>query len=271
MGSVVVVGVGYCEDQLTLKAAELLKSGADIILHTERCGVADYLRKNSIAYTSLDGLYDVHEDFDEHAEAAANAVNKAAEINDVVYCVMDVRDLSARILAENGARIVPGPAAEGALMAWTSQPTQYYAAADWEEIYPDADMNTVVREIDSRELACEVKLRLMETYPDETECMVMSSQGICRTELHMLDRMSGYDHRFCVLVKAEKDVYSLNSLPMRKLVETARTCDAVYAECPPEEIAAILAKAAGAIAYAEDRGEFTLADMMIDARDELDV
>ncbi len=269
MGSVTVVGVGFEKDQLTLRAAEMLKSGARIILHTERCGVAEYLKENGIEYTSLDELYEQYEDFDEHAEAACDAVEAASEGCDVVYCVMDVRDLSACMLAENGAEVIPGPSAEGMLMTFASGGTQLYSASDWENIYPDGELNTIVREIDTRELSCEVKLKLMETYPDDADCIIMCAGGMKSISLHELDRQNGYDHRFSVLVKAESDAEKLNSLTMRKLVEAARANDGVYKEADFAEISDAVMKAAGAIAYAEDRGEFNLADIMLDARDEL--
>ena len=125
MGKITVVGLGFTKGQLTLEAAELLKSGAKVILHTERCGAAEYMSENGVEYVSLDNLYEEYEDFDEHAEAAADAVNEAAVDADVIYGVMDIRDKSAALLAEEGARLVPGPAAEGANMAIAADGTQF--------------------------------------------------------------------------------------------------------------------------------------------------
>ena len=71
MGKIVVVGVGYEPNQLTLEAVSLLKSGARILLHTSRCGCAEWLRGEGIAFESLDALYESCEDFDDHARAAA--------------------------------------------------------------------------------------------------------------------------------------------------------------------------------------------------------
>lgn len=271
MGKITVVGVGFEKKHLTFEAADILGSGDEIILHTERCGVAEYLNEKNISFTSLDSLYEQYEDFDEHAEAAAEAVENAAEEADVVYCVMDVRDLSAGILAERGAAVIPGPSTEGALLAYASGATQFYSASDWENMYPDGEMNTLVREIDSKELSCEVKLRLMETYPDEAECIVCWANGVKKIKLHELDRQTEYDHRFSMLVKAETDSEMLNSISFRMLVDAARASDNVYKEKSAEETAGMLAEAAGAIAYAADRGEYTLAEIMLDAKDEVNV
>lgn len=268
MGSVTVIGVGFRREQLTLGAVEVLKGGAQVILHTERCGAAGFLDENGIGYTSLDRLYDEYEDFDEHAQAAADAVSAAAATGDVAYCVMDVRDMSAGILAKRGARIIPGPASEDALMAFASGAAQLYAAADWETMHPDADRCAIVREIDSRELACEVKLRLMEAYPDDAEAVTVSGDGdIRRIKLFDLDRQQGYDHRFSVMVSSEADIERRNDISFRSLVELARRSDEAYMEGNADELAKNLARIAGAVAYAEDRGEFGAADIMLDARD----
>ncbi|MBQ4088341.1 MAG: hypothetical protein IJC56_00480 [Clostridia bacterium] len=267
MGNITVIGVGFSREQLTLGAADLLKKSLQVILHTERCGVTEFLNENNIEYRSLDYLYEEYEDFDEHADAAAEAVNAAAENGDVLYCVMDIRDKSAALLAEEGAKIIPGPVSEGALMAFAAEATQLYAASDWEDMHPDAGLCTIVREIDTKELACEVKLRLMEAYPDDADVIIESAGEIRKISLYDLDRTGGYDHRFSALIMAEKDAGRLNDISMRRLVEAARANDDVYKEGDAAELADSVARIAGAIAYAEDRGEYTTADIMIDARD----
>lgn len=268
MGSVTVIGVGFRREQLTLGAVAALNSGAQVILHTARCGAAGFLEENGIDYVSLDRLYEEYEDFDEHAHAAADAVVEAANSGNVIYCVMDVRDTSAGILAERGARIIAGPPAEDALMAFISDGVQLYAAADWENMRPDAGKSAIVREIDSRELACEVKLRLMEAYPDDAAAITLAGDGdIKRIKLYDLDRQQGYDHRFSVMVSAETDIARRNDVSFRALVETARRSEAAYREGNADELAKSMARIAGAAAYAEDRGEFGAADVMLDARD----
>lgn len=268
MGDITVIGVGFRRDQLTLGAVEALKSVPQVILHTARCGAAEFLDECGINYSSLDRLYEEYEDFDEHAQAAADAVTAAAHAGDVAYCVMDVRDASAAILAERGARIVAGPPAEDSLMAFAPGGAQLYTAAEWENMYPDADVPAIVREIASRELACEVKLRLMEAYPSDASVATVSGEGdIRRIKLYDLDRQQGYDHRFSALVFAETDVSRRNDASFRALVSLARRSDSAYREGDEDELAKSMARIAGAAAYAEDRGEFSAADVMLGARD----
>lgn len=266
MGKIRVVGLGFTKKQLTLGALEALQSGARVILHTGRCGAAEYLNRAGISYETLDSLYETAEDFDEHAQAAAEAVRKAALVTDVVYGVMDARDLSAYLLAREGAEVLPGPAEEGALTALTQGPVQTYSASDWEQMRPDAAYASIVREIDSREMACEVKLKLMETYPDDAPAALMTGDGtIVKIPLFQADRQTGYDHRCCLLVLPEPDAGRRNALRLEDLSEAARQSDAYYQEAEFDRAAEDLARAAGALAYGLDRGLWQTGELTLRA------
>ena len=211
MGRITVVGVGQGEGQLTEGVIAALRSEAAVILHTERCLCAAWLRAEGIAYEALDPLYESEEDFDRHAVAAAARVAEAAQAGDVVYAVMDVRDRSvAALLAETPARVIPGPPVEEALFARAVGPTLLLEASDWESFRLQAAQNALVREIDDRGLAGEVKLKLMECYPEDARVYVRQPDGsIARTELYNLDRLKRYDHRTSVFVPACAELTAL--------------------------------------------------------------
>ena len=180
MGRITVIGTGFEEKQLTLEAVELLQSGAKVLLHTGRCGCAEWLARRGIPFETLDELYEQCEDFDEHARLAAEAVCRAAESGDVVYGVFDVRDLSVSALLglRSDASVVPGPPTEGVLMAYAGDSVQLLEASDWENYVLSPARSALVRELDSRELAAEVKLKLMEVYPEESETLVWIGGGL---------------------------------------------------------------------------------------------
>ena len=264
MGKITVIGTGFDEQQLTLGAIRALESGESIILHTSRASVADYLTARGAAWSSLDRLYDECEDFDEHAQAAADCVTAAAREADVVYCVFDVRDRSAQILARRGAAVIPGPPAEGVLMAMAEGETRLFSAAEWENMFPDAACATIVREIDSRELAAEVKLRLAQAYADDADALFLSAGGVDAIRLYELDRLSGYDHRCSALVFPECDPRRKNACTLRDLMNLTRT-GAYYSPGDFDEMCKTAARLAGQGAYAEDHGDFSLSDVITDA------
>lgn len=221
MGKITVIGHGYEIGQLTLEAADVFRSGARVILHTGRCGCAEWLENNGIAFETLDALYDDCEDFDEHVQAAAEAIASAAAEGDVVYGVFDVRDRSVSEIAkvQKDVRIIAGPPVEGALFAYAQGAVQMLEASDWENYRLSSARAALVRELDNRELASEVKLKLSECYPDESEVYVCTPGGIARTALYNLDRMKNYDHRTCVLVPGEADLQKLERYDFERFQE----------------------------------------------------
>ena len=106
--------------------------------------------------------------------------------------------------------MIPGPPAEGPLLALAMGETRCVEASDWEDFHLTARENCLVRELDGRELAGEVKLRLMEVYPEESPVWVLNAG--CTPEqvpLYALDRGEHFDHRTCVLVPAQRDIMKL--------------------------------------------------------------
>ena len=226
MGKITIVGTGWTEGQLTLQAAEIMTGEARIILHTDQCGCALWLASKGIPYDSLDDLYDASTDFDEHTRAAARAVLEAAEKKDVVYGVFDVRDRTVhRILEEAGDRvqIIAGPPAEGPLLALCTGQTRTLAAAEWEDCQLSAHEDCLIRELDSRELAAEIKLRLMEIYPEEEQIWLLNSLAEpVPLALYELDRAEHYDHRTSALIPAQRTLTSLERYDFEHLTQIMR-------------------------------------------------
>ncbi len=223
---ITIIGTGWAAGQLTLEAAEALRSGGRILLHTARCGCAAWLDEQGLDWASLDALYDACEDFDEHARAAAAAVLEAAEGGDVTYCVADVRDRTVPPILEaagDRVRVIAGPPAEGPLLALLTGETRSVEASDWESFHLTAREHCLIRELESRQLACEVKLRLMEVYPEQTDVWLMNGgQPPVKLPLYALDRAERYDHMTCALVRAERSVTALERYDFEHLNEIMR-------------------------------------------------
>ena len=223
MGRITVIGTGWSAGQLTLDAIDALTGGGRILLHTDRCGCAAWLRERHLEFASLDALYEECEDFDEHASAAARAVLDAAAREDVVYAVADVRDRSVSALCAaclEGVRVIAGPPVEGSLMALVTGEMRCVEASDWEAFHLSAHENCLVRELDGRELAGEVKLKLMEVYPEESEIwMLQGDADPVRLPLYTMDRGDRFDHRTCVLVPAQQDIMKQERYDFSHLME----------------------------------------------------
>ena len=224
MGTITIVGTGWSWGQLTLDAVDALNSGKRIVLHTDRCGCAEWLSERGIPFESLDDLYERCEDFDEHADAAAEAVREAARKGDVIYAVADVRDMSAVRLASSGdVKVIAGPPSEGALLALAKGEACCVSASDWEKFHLSARENCFVRELDGQALAGEVKLKLMEVYPEESEIWLLRGDSVPeKLPLYELDRVDELDHRASALIPAHPDIHTLERYDYDHLVEIIR-------------------------------------------------
>ena len=226
MNGITVIGVGWDRGQLTLDAIDVMKASDVVVLHTDRCGCAQWLKDAGIAFESLDALYDEFDDFDVHADAAAETVIEAASRGSVAYAVSDIRDRSVSALfgkLGGKLRVLPGPPVDGALLALAQGETRVMAASDWEDFHLAARDNTLIREIDTRELAAEIKLRLMEVYPEESDIWLLQGNNApVSIPLYTLDRADAFDHRTCVLVPAQQSITELERYDFEHLNEIIR-------------------------------------------------
>ncbi len=215
LNRITIVGVGLHKDQLTLGATEALRAAPEIVLRTGRCGAAGWLTEQGIAFETLDHLYEQADDFDTLSAAIAQEVARLAEDAPVCYCVHELRDQSVRLLMqahEKSIDLVPGVAIDAPLGALLEGPCACLATADIEAYQPEAACAALVREIDSRCAAGELKLRLMERYPDELPITLLTPDGRRkRIALHELDqqRDACYDHRTAAYIPAVRDVTRL--------------------------------------------------------------
>lgn len=225
MFTIDIVGIGLTEDTLTRGAMRLLSGDAKIVLHTGRVGASDWLRANGTAFSTLDALYEQADDFDEHAQAAAEEILDIAQTEPVVYCVIDLRDESvAQLLqqAPEAVKLHPGVSVDGELGAFCTDGTYSVCASDCENFQLRADQAALVREIDSAQLASEVKLKLMDVYPDESPVWLLSGGSLQRMELMDLDRVDGYDHRCCALVMPCKKITDQQRFSFEDLVRIVK-------------------------------------------------
>ena len=224
MGKITVVGTGYEPGQLTKSACTALMSGDSVILRTGHSDIAKWLKNENIDYNTLDIIYEQCDDFDSLIEASVKSIISEASDKDIVYGVFDVRDVTVGEIMRivGNVEVIPGPPVEGELFALASGDTQLVAASDWNECRLTSSHNTIFREIDTRELAAEVKLKLMEHYPEDCEAYMFKGGLVKKIPLYELDRQPEYDHTTAVMVQAVKDVCQLQRFDYGDLLNIVR-------------------------------------------------
>lgn len=257
-----LLGAGWREDDLTLRAVRTLKDAHRVVLQTDRLGCARWLSEQGIPFETLDPFYEQAEDFDEFIELSSAFLLACLEEGPLTYAASELSDqVACRLVASVPARLVAGVQTGGELTAFSGSDLRIVSAIDYEAFVPQASVSTLVRELDSPMYACEMKLRLMNCYPEEHEILVLKGDGrVERAPLCDLDRLPGYDHQTCALIPAVNDLTRLERYDFDCLLRIVRRLRA-FDGCPwdreqtHESLRACLIEEAYEAADAIDRGE----------------
>ncbi|MDI9521227.1 MAG: nucleoside triphosphate pyrophosphohydrolase [Bacillota bacterium] len=200
--TVVPLGPGS-PDLLTLGAFNHLKKAAQIILRTQKHRAVKFLSEEGLVFESLDSLYESSEDFDTFALAAVERLLNAAEKGAVAYAVTDpAQDATVRLLRDrvpDHVRVLPGVSLSASFVqaAMPAMPVLVSSAVDLPAV--NAQQALCVVELDSRVLAGEVKLKLLDRFGDQAELDFFppgetAARKSVRIPLSELDRQKKYDH-----------------------------------------------------------------------------
>ena len=233
MFTLTVMGLGPGDPSLlTLRAAQLLKSGAKVLLRTDRHGIRQWLEEEGVSYESMDELYEICGSFDELDEKIAQRIQNELETGDVIYAVPnagDAGDTTVLALAARGIPyvFVPGIAQDTVLLGETAAAgisvrqdrLQRCAATAMESFEPDVWNLLLVTELENPILAGEVKIALLEYYRDDHPVFLFANGRIQNIVLSQLDMQEGLDHTACVLIPPVEDLRELSRYGFRDVKE----------------------------------------------------
>ncbi len=216
MGTLTIVGLGPGEPRyLTREAWEVLESCGEVWLRTERhptvAGLPPHLTRHS-----FDHLYETAEDFAQvYAAIVEEVLRLARRPEGVVYAVPGhplVGEAAVeRLLARAADEGLPVRVVEGlsfveptltALRLDALAGLQIYDALELAAQYHpwlNPDLPALVGQVYSRPLAAEVKLTLMNQYPDDhpvtlVHAVATAEQRVVTVPLHALDRQAEIGH-----------------------------------------------------------------------------
>jgi len=181
-------------DLLSLRAAEALKSAAQIIVQSERPPCAGEIVRRYDKVSSLDALFESAQDFDSLYEAGAEQILHAGE--GTVFCVIGdagtngfVRSLRAKNVQLE--LVSCGDAVQRAVFyASERNPVEAYSvirARETQNVFVDTSVALVVEGVDNRFTAADIKLYLGNYYPEETELLFYSGKDHTWGPLSVLD------------------------------------------------------------------------------------
>ncbi|MDH7488253.1 MAG: nucleoside triphosphate pyrophosphohydrolase [Anaerolineae bacterium] len=211
-----IVGLGPGDPKLlTLEAQNVLARASEIYVRTRKHPTVDALPATAVVH-SFDRFYEEYDDFAQvYAAIAEEVIRLARREEGVVYAVPGhplVGERSVQLalrMAREAAipvRIVDGLSfVEPTLAALGVDALDGLQIADATELallhHPrlDPDRPALVAQLYSRDLAAEVKLTLMNQYPDEHPVVLVGAAGtprqrVAELPLYEIDRQAWVDH-----------------------------------------------------------------------------
>jgi tetrapyrrole methylase family protein / MazG family protein len=190
--TIVGLGPGHVDD-LTRKAWRVLKQARTVFLRTAQHGCAACLPQTGATYHSFDELYNSADDFEAVYAAIVEQVMAAARQGDVVYAVpgdpLVGEATTPRLLREARAAGIEVEIVNGISFVEPSLALLGIDALDGLQIldgieiaamyHPpiNPDYPALIGQVYSRQLASDLKLTLMNQYPDEFRVHLIHAAG----------------------------------------------------------------------------------------------
>lgn len=225
---IIIIGLGSGdEDQLTLGIWKKIQAADKLYLRTDQHPMVQMLTRNGIAYESFDAIYESHDQFEQVYEAitaellvkAKAAASVDASAGEIVYAVPGhpmVAEKTVQLLRER----CPEAGIQLTLLGGESFLDQAFLRLGFDPIEGfqllngsdlslyslNPQLHTVITQVYDTLSASDVKLSLMELYPDEHEIVVGHALGVAgeerihRIPLYELDHLQDFGNLSLVWV-----------------------------------------------------------------------
>jgi len=230
---------------LSVGALDVLNGSSNLFIRTSKHPVVKELASRGIKFRTFDDLYEKYNDFDEVYTEIAEAVINATIAGPVVFAVpghplvgeesvlkilqraqqlgisyeilpamsfLDPVITALRLNLSAGVKLIDGLSFIDKKDNWSCR--------------PDPLMPTLVMQVYNSMVASEVKLSLMDFYPDDHRIKVITAAGIAGQEriedipLFELDRLDWIDHLTCVYIPPYSESKALVSrFPLDRIMD----------------------------------------------------
>lgn len=229
---ITIVGLGTGdEDQLTLGVWKKLQNAQRIYLRTQDHPMVRLFASNQIAFETFDHLYESNARFEDVYEAIAGQLIQSAQEKqgEIVYAVPGhpmVAEAAVQLLRDRcpqlgiGISIMGGESfLDQAFLAFGFDPIdgfQLLDATSLNRFSLNPLMHTIIGQVYDTFTASDVKLSLMEIYPDDYPVVaghslgVKGQQQLHEVPLHELDHVKGYGNLSLVWVPRSQREEHLN-------------------------------------------------------------
>lgn len=307
MGKVEIVGLGAGDiEQLPYGIYKKISNHPALFLRTREHPVVKELEAEGLQFQSFDSIYEAENQFEQVYEQIAQEILKEAADKDVLYAVPGhpmVAEDSVQLLLQNKAGIsveVLGGKSfiDDFFQAVSVDPIEGFQLVDGLRFHPDRlDLGShlIVMQVYNDLVAGDVKLQLMEKYPDEHRVALVDAAGskdetVTWIPLYEMDHFDGIHNLLSVYVpplELDEQVKSFattqaymdeilagdiwaqeqthETLIPYLLEESEEVREAIEADDEEnlmEELGDILLQVLYHAGYAENQGSFSLEDIL---------
>lgn len=211
-GQITIVGLGSGDEtDLTLGVWRELQEAEHLFLRTAQHPVATWLRQEGIHFTAFDAIYERYDRFQPVYEAIVTRLFSAAKDKKVVYAVpghpMVAEETTQQLIQRSNqegveVEVIGGRSfLEEAFARFRLDPIDGFLlldglACDSRALNPR--IPTIIAQVYDQMTASDVKLTLMERYPDDAEVIVAQALGIQGEEHIRRIPLYELDHDFPV-------------------------------------------------------------------------
>lgn len=204
-----IVGLGLNDGDISLTGDSAIKTAEKVFVKTAKTATYKYFTKNNLTVTSFDDIYDQAEDFSDLDRQICQILIKESQNANVVFCVNGggADDSTvATIVEQTKAEIISCGGFSGGLSFSPDTSYSLYGAYDVlnsTAFFPDKRHTVIIKEIDSKLLAGELKLVLQRVYGDDKTVKLVSDnkgKSICLSDL---DKQSHYGYDTACVISAE--------------------------------------------------------------------
>jgi tetrapyrrole methylase family protein/MazG family protein len=243
---ITIVGLGSGdEQQLTLGVWRVLQSASLIYLRTEKHPVVQFLVSEGITFKTFDHLYEANSTFEGTYEAIVETLLSEAEAGAdqtmIVYAVPGhpmVAEATVRQLLTRGQskgitiELLGGESfLDQTFVKLGFDPIEGFLMVDAADLKPEAihpNTHTLIAQVYDRQIASDVKLALMDIYPDDYIVIAAHALGVKNEErverlpLFELDRTEAFGNLSLIWVPRSDDIV-LQNHKFARLHEIIRT------------------------------------------------
>ena len=253
------------------------------------------LEEAGIPFETLDAFYERCRTYETLTRAIVREVRRAGKTGNVCYCVDGsvTEDGAARVLATGRTAVIDGVSKASAAAARAGVFGVYAAMSAYEAAERELTAPLVLYDLADRSLASDVKLTLAERFGDEADVALVAGGKVKKIKLYELDRQKNYTadtalvlYDVPLLQKKRFDLYDLlailrrlrapdgcpwdrvqthESIRINCLEESYELVDAIDLDDPDkmcEEAGDVLMQAAFHTLIEEERGHFTMTDVV---------